>query len=135
MDEQRLEDSGKLLLRVTLGGLLLLHGVHKAQHGIDGIRTMLTAHGLPAVMAHGAWFGEIVAPVLVILGVGTRYAAAFMAVFMVMAVYLAHASQIASLSERSGGYALELQALYLLGAVSVALLGAGRFALGRGRFR
>jgi putative oxidoreductase len=32
--------------------------------------------------------------------------------------------------EKSGGYALELQALYLVTAIVVALIGAGRYSIG-----
>ena len=38
-----------------------------------------------------------------------------------------------ALTPETGGYALELQALYLIGGLVVALLGAGRFSLGGGR--
>jgi putative oxidoreductase len=48
---------------------------------------------------------------------------------MGLAIYLAHASQILSLT-KTGGWALELQGLFLMGALVVALLGAGRFSLG-----
>ena len=48
---------------------------------------------------------------------------------MGLAIYLAHASQILSLT-KTGGWALELQGLFLIGALVVALLGAGRFSLG-----
>jgi len=38
---------------------------------------------------------------------------------------------------KQGGWALELQGLYLFGALAVVLLGAGRFSLGglRGRWK
>jgi len=40
-----------------------------------------------------------------------------------------HSGQLLSLS-KSGGYALEVEAFYLLTAVAIAMLGAGRWSLG-----
>jgi putative oxidoreductase len=48
---------------------------------------------------------------------------------MLVAVGLVHTSQLVGLNQQ-GGYGLELQAMYLFGALAVALLGAGRFSLG-----
>jgi len=47
---------------------------------------------------------------------------------MIFAVVLAHTGDIFSLTQH-GGWALELQAFYLLGGISVALLGSGKFAI------
>jgi putative oxidoreductase len=56
------------------------------------------------------------------------------AVNMIVAVSLSHTSDLVRLT-RGGGWGVELQALYLFGAVAVALLGAGRYSLSRGRGR
>jgi putative oxidoreductase len=126
---------GKLVLRVTLGGLLLLHGIAKLRNGIARIAERLSDLGLPDALAYLVYVGEIAAPALLIVGLWTRPAAAVVAINMVVAVALAHGAQIAQLG-RSGGLALELQAFYLLTAIAVALLGAGRYSVGgsAGRF-
>ncbi len=49
------DDLGKLVLRVSLGVLILLHGLFKLQNGIDGIIGMLASHGLPALLAYGVY--------------------------------------------------------------------------------
>ena len=36
----RLEDAGKLALRATVGGLMLVHGVHKLLHGVGAWRRL-----------------------------------------------------------------------------------------------
>ena len=51
---------------------------------------------------------------------------------MVMAVWLAHSADIFTLG-KGGQWALELQALYFVGAVVVMLLGPGRFSASRGQ--
>lgn len=120
---------GKLVLRVTLGVLILLHGIFKLQNGVGGIAGMLAGQGLPGVLAYGVYIGEVVAPLLVILGLYTRIGALIIAANMVVAVVLAHANEVFALS-RMGGWAIELQAMFLFSAVAVALLGAGRYSVG-----
>ena len=127
-------DLGKLVLRLSLGALLLLHGISKLKNGVDFIGPALSANGLPAALAYLAYIGEVLAPVLLIIGFWTRPAALVVVVNMLFAVYLMHMSQLSELS-KSGGWALELQAFYLFSALSVALLGAGKLSLGgNGRF-
>jgi putative oxidoreductase len=75
------------------------------------------------------YIGEILAPTLLIVGLFTRAAALVIVINMLFAVGLAHTQDLFSMSE-SGGYALELQALYLLAAIVVALIGAGRYSIG-----
>jgi starvation-inducible DNA-binding protein len=75
MDRQRLEDLGKLLLRVLVAGLMLFHGVDKLLHGPGHVQADLSAHGLPGVIAYGAYVGEVLAPTLILAGVWTRVAA------------------------------------------------------------
>ena len=125
----RFDDAGKLLLRLTIGILLLMHGLFKLANGIDSITTLVQAQGWPAWLAFGVFIGEIIAPSLLIIGVLTRAGALVIVFNMGLAIYLAHASQIMSLT-KTGGWALELQGLFLMGALVVALLGAGRFSLG-----
>lgn len=127
-------DAGMLVLRVVLGALILFHGVSKLKGPIppDFLVGLLAKNGLPGVLAYGVYVGEVIAPVLLIIGVWTRLAAVIVAVNMVVALVLVHTSQLFSVGQQ-GGYALELQAMYLFGAIAVALLGAGRYSVG-GRF-
>jgi putative oxidoreductase len=125
------QDLGKLVLRLMLGLTMLLHGVAKITHGVAGIEGMLQAHGLPAVLAYGAYIGEVVAPVLLIAGFQTRLAAILVAVNMLFAIFLAHAGQILQLNPQSGGWAIETQGLFLFTAIAIALLGAGRYSIDR----
>ena len=130
-----LDDEGKLLLRAVLAILLLFHGISKLSGGIEPIKGMLAGAGLPAVFGYGVYIGEVVAPLLMLAGLFTRAAALVVAVNMVVALLLAHTAQFFTLNE-TGGWALELQGMYLGAALAVALLGAGRYSLGGagGRF-
>ncbi|URI08064.1 DoxX family protein [Aquincola tertiaricarbonis] len=123
------DDIGKLVLRLALGVLILLHGISKLMNGIGGIAGMVEKAGLPPVLAYGVYVGEVVAPLLIIVGLFTRPAALIVAFNMVVAIALAHKAQLFSMTNQ-GGWALELQGMYLFGALAVALLGAGRHSVG-----
>ncbi|WP_313620077.1 DoxX family protein [Achromobacter sp.] len=123
------DDTGKLILRLTLGILILLHGLAKLMGGgVGGISGMLSSHGLPGFLAYGVYVGEIIAPVLLIIGVYARLGGLIVAINMVVAILLAHSSQIGGLNNQ-GGWALELQGMFLFAGVAIAFMGAGRFSL------
>jgi putative oxidoreductase len=124
-------DLGKLLLRLPVGGLMMFHGIYKLIHGYGFIVTKLEHAGLPAILVAGVPLGEVVAPLLIVLGLYTRPAALVEAFSMLMALYLVHMGDLFSLNSQ-GGYALELQALYLFGAIAVSFLGAGKYSVSRG---
>lgn len=129
------DDAGKLVLRLAVGVLVLLHGICKLQHGVGFIGGMLEKAGLPGVLAYGVLVGEVLAPLLLIAGLFTRAGAAIIVVNMLVAFALVHRADLFALTSQ-GGWALELQGLYLFGALAVMLLGAGRYGLGgaQGRF-
>ncbi|HVL75048.1 MAG TPA: DoxX family protein, partial [Noviherbaspirillum sp.] len=84
------DDLGKLLLRVTLAFLILLHGIAKVLNGVDPIMGMLARQGFPPALAYLVYLGEVIAPVLIIIGIWTRPAALIIAINMVVAVWLVH---------------------------------------------
>jgi putative oxidoreductase len=92
----------------------------------------LEARGLPTAVAYGSYVGEVVAPVLILLGPLTRLASLGVAGTMVMAVYLALSSQVFALNQ-FGGWAIELNAFFFLTALALALLGPGRFSVWQSR--
>ena len=57
------DDLGKLLLRVSLGVLLLMHGAAKVMGCVpSGIIANVVSHGWPAWIAYGVFIGEVLAP-------------------------------------------------------------------------
>jgi putative oxidoreductase len=128
------EEIGKLMLRLSVGGLMLPHGIAKIFRGVEGIATRFADAGLPGQLAYLVYLGEVVAPVLMIVGFWSRVGAALVAGTMVVAVWLAHMDDVFALT-RGGGWGVELQALFFFGAVASALLGPGRYGLSRGRGR
>ena len=125
------DDAGKLILRLTVGILLLLHGVAKISSGVSGISGMLTRVGLPAELAYGVYIGEILAPLLVIFGFYARIGALIIVVNMLFAIGLVHMKDLFVVT-KTGGWGIELQAFFLLTALVVALIGPGRYAVNRG---
>jgi putative oxidoreductase len=119
---------GKLLLRLTLGVLMLFHGYSKIRHGVSGIEANLAGHGLPGWVAYGVYIGEAVAPLLVIFGWFARVGGILIATNMVFALGLVHSKQFLDLT-KTGGWALELQLLFLICGLVVALIGPGRYAI------
>ncbi|HBX8148812.1 TPA: DoxX family protein [Klebsiella pneumoniae] len=116
------DDAGKLLLRLAVGGLMLFHGIHKLIDGVDGISGMLAAQGLPGFIAYGVLVGEVVAPCLLILGVLTRPAA------LVLAWLMVGLDKTFAL-DAVGAWAIENLVYFFVGALAIALLGAGRYSL------
>ncbi|HSQ11171.1 MAG TPA: DoxX family protein [Burkholderiaceae bacterium] len=112
---------GVLLLRFTVAGLMLFHGIAKLRNGLEGIESLLAGVGLPVWLSYGVLVGEVLAPLLVLAGLWVRPAALVMAFTMVVAVGLAHPTQLFTMG-RSGGYGLELQAFFLFCSVAIALL-------------
>jgi putative oxidoreductase len=124
-------DAGLLVLRLAVGAMLLMHGISKVQNGVGWIAGPLGSVGLPPWIAYGAYIGEIVAPLLLIIGLFTRAAALVIAFDLFMAIYLARRGDVGAINPRSGGWAVELEALYLFAALAIALAGGGRFGIGK----
>lgn len=125
------EDVGKLIIRLTLGGLLVLHGIAKVMYPTSSmgfISEQLANVGLPTFLAYGAYIGELVAPILIIVGFFSRFAAMAVIGNMLFAIGLVHTKELFSLTQM-GGWALELQGFFLLSAVAIIFLGSGRFAV------
>ena len=123
------DDLGKLILRATLAILILFHGVSKIIGGVGPIAGMLEKSGLPPALASLVLVGEVLAPVLMLVGAWTRLAALIVAGNMLAAIGLVHMGDLLTLN-KTGGWSLELQGMFLFSAIAVALLGAGRYSLG-----
>src|SRR5690606_29832353 len=105
MSNTTLEDLGKLILRLTIGVLLLLHGVAKLRNGISPIEGMVAARGIPAFFAWAVYIGEVVAPLFLILGLYARLGGLLVVANMLVAIALAHMGHLTQLGG-SGGWRL-----------------------------
>jgi putative oxidoreductase len=126
-------DLAKLVLRVTVAVLILLH-TWAVINGELAIRDTLMRWGMPVSLAWAAVIFEGLAPVIVILGVYARIGAWMMTFWMVMAFALAHVDtgHIFQLAENGVGWRVEGPFFFLACSLCVALLGAGRYGLNIG---
>ncbi len=124
------ESIAKLVLRLNIGILMLYHGMAKISDptSVEYIGERLNDINLPELLAYGVYFGEVLAPILLIIGLYTRTAAFIVAINMVFAIMLFHAHHLISLNE-FGGWALELQSFYFITAIIIFLQGSGKFAV------
>ncbi len=123
-------DLGILIVRLSIGILFLLHGIHKIFNGIDMIEQQVADAGIPHFVSYGVYIGEVIAPLLIIFGLATRAGAVMMIIDCLTAIFLVSSDKIFQLNEQ-GGWALELLGLYLFGAVALIFTGGGKYAISR----
>jgi putative oxidoreductase len=123
------ESTGKLILRVTLGILILMHGISKLRGGIGWLDGALAAAELPKFLKYGVYLGEVLAPLAVIAGYYSRIGAWLIAANMLFAFGLVHGAELFLIDPESGAPKLELQYLYFFSAIALALIGPGRYAI------
>lgn len=123
MNLYKLQNIGLLVTRVAFSAMFLTHGVDKAQQLFSGDPIQF-----PSVLGMGATLslllavlGEVVCPILIILGLKTRLAAIPPVITMLVAAFVIHADDPFGKKE----FAL----LYLFGFLVFAFLGAGQYSL------
>ena len=126
------EDRAKLLLRLSVGILVLLHGIAKITNpgSVDFIGGLFNNFHLPAFLAYAVYIGEVVAPIMLIVGYRTKLAAGLISFTLFVAIILAHLGDVFSLND-FGGWGIELQAMFMLSALAIVGLGAGKYAIDR----
>ena len=122
------DDTGKLLLRIAIGGLMLFHGIAKIM-SIDPIIKIVKDNGLPEYFAYGVYVGEMLAPALILIGWWTRLASIVFAFNMAASVLLARRGDVFVIDKDTGGWAIEINVLYFLGALAIFFLGAGHYSV------
>lgn len=125
-------DIGIFLLRCTIGGLILFHGINKLMHGTTQYAQALESVGLPVFFSFGVLIAEVLAPVMLILGFKVRLAALIIAVDIFMATLLMYSKDFFKISE-TGGWMIEMDVLYFLGAIAILFLGSGQLSVSKGR--
>lgn len=133
MNQSRLTTTAVTVLRVILGFLFAAHGWQKFNEWtIAGTQAAFAQMGVPAANVSAPLIAglELAGGIALILGVLTRVVAALLAIDMIGALFLVHAS--AGIFADKGGYELVL----LLGAaaLALALTGAGRLSVDRAVF-
>lgn len=125
-------DLGILILRLTTGGLLLFHGIHKVFVDLQHVKAIMSAKGLPEFFAYGNVIGEFVAPILVLLGFYSRIGGLLIAFNFLMSIVIAHPDIAFSINDY-GGWMIELNVFYMLAGLSIFFTGAGVYSLSKGK--
>ena len=120
-------DAGLLIIRLVLGTIMIVHGWPKVT-GFSGVVEGFTGMGipLPALAAAFATVAEFVGGILMIVGVFTDIAGLMFAIDMLGAIIFVHAK-----NGFSGQGGMEFPLALLAMALGVALIGPGRFAVGK----
>lgn len=121
-------DLGLFIIRLSIGGLMLLHGISKLMHGIGFIEQVVINAGLPSFVAYGVYVGEVIVPLLLIAGLATRASALIFAVNCLFATLLVHSQDVFTLNEQ-GGWTLELLGLFFFGAIALIFTGGGKYSV------
>ena len=105
-----------------LGVLLLFHGLDKIMHGTAVVEKLLIAQKIPysEYIQYAVYIGEVLAPILLIVGKYMRVAGVIVALNMIVVIFLAHQESLLTLDEH-GAWSIEIPVLYLIMALSVAL--------------
>ncbi|QCP00438.1 DoxX family protein [Arthrobacter sp. 24S4-2] len=133
MNQSTLTTTALTILRVIAGFLFAAHGWQKFnEFTIAGTQASFAKMGVPAaeLAAPAVATLELIGGVALILGVLTRVFAALLALDMLGALFLVHAS--AGIFAATGGY--ELVLLLAAGALALALTGAGKIAVDQALF-
>jgi len=130
MNRQRQIDLGIGLLRISLGVMLIAHGIvlKLFVYSLPGTAQFFQSIGLPGPLAYAVFAIEAVAGIALVLGIGTRIAAAAALPVLVGALW-AHSGNGWVFSGANGGWEYPLYLVVL--ATAQILLGEGAFALSR----
>lgn len=126
-------DTAALILRVTLGLIMLPHGAQKlfgwfGGFGFSGTMGFFTESvGLPWIIALLFVLAESIGSILLVLGIGTRIIAVVFAVIMAGAAYT-HSSYgfFINWFGNQAGEGIEFHLLTLAVAIVVAIAGGGK---------
>ena len=118
----RFYDSALSLLRIVFSLLMMTHGWSKLEHILDGNLNFGDPLGLGSTLSlYLVTFAELVAPIFIIVGFKTRIMALITSFAMAVAAFIAHGADPFAKKE--------MALLYLVGFLSVALMGAGRYSI------
>jgi putative oxidoreductase len=122
------QEIAKLILRLSVGVMVLFHGLDKIINGIGGVKHLTASAGLPEFLAYGVYVGEVIVPILILLGAYARAASLVLAFNMSVAIFLAYGNSIFTLGKH-GAPVFELPFLYFVMSILIFMLGSGKYAL------
>lgn len=121
-------DIGLLLLRTSIASTMLVYGITKLINGVSFISDVLSDYGLPSFLSYGVYIGEILAPLLIIIGYRTKLAGLIFAINCLVAILMVQLPNFFSLNEFGGWYVGPI-VIYFVFGLAMFYIGAGKIAL------
>ncbi|TXE19699.1 DoxX family protein [Psychroserpens burtonensis] len=114
-------DLALFVLRLGFGGLMLTHGIPKIEKLTNAAEfpDPMGIGGLPSLIL--CLIGEVLAPILIIVGFKTKWAALPAAITMFVAAFVIHAKDDLGTKEQA--------LLYLIAFAVIFLAGAGKLSI------
>ena len=120
----RLQPLALVVMRLTLGAIMIVHGSHKVFGGLHHHAQMVAGLGLPGWLGYVSAFTEFLGGLLVLTGFFTRAAAFAICIDLVVAIWKVHWHNGLT---GDHGYEFPLSAATL--ALALIFFGAGPIAL------
>jgi putative oxidoreductase len=123
----RLQPLALLVMRLSLGVIMLVHGYHKVFGGLHHHAQVVAGLGLPAWLGYVSSFTEFLGGLLILAGLFTRVAAFAVCIDLVVAIWKVHLHNGLVGSPDHVGYEFALSAASL--AFALIFFGAGPIAI------
>lgn len=118
------------LLMIRFGAFLMFfHGLNKLMTGHGGVRQQLADHNLPDFLWVGVPVAEVIAPVLILLGIFTRIGGLLYVVLMLFAMHFSGWDRLVAMNEKTGALGVEANLLFLFCGLCLFFAGGGKYVL------
>ncbi len=119
---KNISDTSLLVLRVGFAGMMLTHGIPKINLLFESPIKFANPIGIgDTASLILALIGEVIAPILILIGFKTKLASVPAILTMVVAAFVVHASDPIAVKEKA--------ILYLIGFIAIFLAGAGKYSV------
>lgn len=115
-------DLGLLILRISFAGTMLTHGIPKINLLFESPIKFADPIGVGELTTLVlALIGEVIAPILILIGFKTKLATIPSIITMFVAAFVIHAADPIGVKEKA--------LLYLAGFIAIFLMGAGKYSV------
>jgi putative oxidoreductase len=121
---ERLQPLALLVMRLTLGAIMVVHGYHKVFGGLHHHADFVASLGLPQWMGYVSSFTEFLGGLFILAGFFTRVAAFAICVDLVVAIWKVHLH-----NGLTGDHGFEFPLAAATLAFALIFFGAGPIAL------
>lgn len=120
--KKNISDASLLILRIGFAGMMLTHGIPKISMLFESPIKFANPIGVgETVSLILALIGEVIAPILILIGFKTKLATVPVIITMAVAAFVVHANDPIGVKEKA--------LLYLVAFIVVFLAGAGKYSV------